>query len=185
LRSAPPDADGSRTIRLPKTDLARATKSLVMIGKGTVVIAGLVLVTAIGCGSENGGNSGGSGEVTVELGEQNGSGETGTATLAEDGDRTKVVIELESPSATMGASPQPAHIHKGSCNDLDPTPAYALSDVKDGSSTSTVDAKLDDLREGAFAINVHKSAEQIQTYVACGDVGIAKSDDAGSSGYDY
>lgn len=154
-----------------------------MIRKGTVVIVGLVIVIAAGCGS--GSNSSGSGEVTVELAEQNGSGESGTATLTEDGDRTKVAIELESsPSATLGSSPQPAHIHKGSCAKLDPMPAYGLTDVKDGMSTSTVDAKLDDLRDGAFAINVHKSAAEVQTYVACGDVGTG-SDDSDSGGYKY
>ncbi len=152
-----------------------------MVGKGTVVIAGLVVLIASGCGS--GSSSSGSGDATVELGEQNGSAESGTATLTEEGDRTKVVIELQSPSATMAAAPQPAHIHKGSCAKLDPAPAYALADVKDGTSTSVVDAKLDDLREGAFAINVHKSATELDTYVACGDVGTGES--GGSSGYKY
>ena len=150
-----------------------------MIRKGTCVIVGLVAFLAAGCGS--GSNSSGSGEVTVTLGEQNGSAESGTATLTEDGDRTMVVIELQSKSATMASQPEPAHIHRGSCSKLDPTPAYALADVKDGSSTSTVDAKLDDLRKGAFAINVHKSTSEIQTYVACGDVGTGESDDGGSS----
>jgi len=148
-----------------------------MISKGTCVIVGLVVLAA-GCGS--GGNSSGSGELTVTLGEQNGSGESGTATLTREGDRTRVVIDLQGMSATMASPPQPAHIHKGSCVDLDPTPAYALSDVKHGSSTSTVDAKLDDLRKGAFAINVHKSTSEIQAYVACGDIGSGESDGGGS-----
>jgi len=152
-----------------------------MIRKGTCVIAGLVVLLAAGCGS--GSNSSGSGEVTVTLGEQNGSGQSGTATLTKDGDRTMVAIELQGASATMASLPQPAHIHEGSCAQLDATPAYGLSDVKDGSSTSTVDAKLDDLREGAFAINVHKSTEEIQTYVACGDIGTG--DTGASSGYKY
>jgi hypothetical protein len=156
---------------------------MVMIRKGTCVIAGLVVLLGTGCGS--GSNSSGSGEMTVTLGEQSGSGESGTATLTKEGDRTKVVLDLQGSSATMGSAPEPAHIHKGSCAKLDPTPAYALADVKDGSSTSTVDAKLDDLRKGAFAINVHKSAAEIQTYVACGDVGSGKSDDTGSGGYKY
>lgn len=153
-----------------------------MIRKGTCVIVGLVVLLGTGCGS--GSTSSGSGEMTVELGEQNGSGESGTATLTEEGDRTKVVLDLQGKSASMASAPQPAHIHKGSCAKLDPTPAYALADVKGGKSTSTVDAKLDDLRKGAFAINVHKSAPEIQTYVACGDVGTGKSD-GGNGGYGY
>lgn len=144
-----------------------------MVRKGTCVIVGLIVLVATGCGSES--NSSGSGEVTVELGEQNASGESGTATLTADGDKTKVVIDLQGNSTA-----QPAHIHKGSCADLDATPEFALADVKGGMSTSTVDAKLDDLRDGAFAINVHKSAAEIETYVACGDVG--EGDGSGSGG---
>jgi hypothetical protein len=159
-----------------------------MIRKGTVVIVGLVAVLVTGCGSgsdSSGSDSTGSGSVTVKLAGQNGSGESGTATLTAEGDRTKVVLDVRNPSATMASNPQPAHIHKGSCARLDPTPAYALADVKDGASTSTVDANLDDLRNGAFAINVHKSAAEIQTYVACGDLGTGKSSGSGNSGYGY
>ena len=151
-----------------------------MVRKGTCVIAVVVVVLATGCGS--GSKSSGSGPMTVTLAEQSGSGESGTATLTKVGDRTKVVVELQGMSATMGSPPQPAHIHNGSCANLDPTPVYALADAKDGKSTSTVDAKLDDLTKDAFVINIHKSAAQIKTYVACGDIGTGTSDSGGSSG---
>ena len=128
-----------------------------MIRKGTCVIVGVVVLIAAGCGS--GAKSGSSGTVTVNLGEQNNSGESGTARLTAQGDKTKIVLDLRNPSAMMASETQPAHIHKGSCAKLDPTPAYALADVMDGKSVSTVDVKLDVLRQGAFAINVHKSAE--------------------------
>ncbi|HMI98841.1 MAG TPA: hypothetical protein VK488_03310 [Gaiellaceae bacterium] len=147
------------------------------------MIVGLVALLATGCGS--GSSSGGSGAVTVNLTEQNGSGESGTATLTKEGDKTKVVLALQDNSATMMSEPQPAHIHKGSCAKLDPTPLYGLADVKNGKSTSTVNAKLDDLRNGAFAINVHKSATEIQTYVACGDIGTGKSSGGGGGGNGY
>ena len=151
-----------------------------------VVLAALALG---GCGS---GSSGGSGSrsasntETVKLGPQNGSGESGTATLTAEGDQTKVVISLESMSANPVSQPQPAHIHTGSCAELDPTPKYGLSDVRNGKSTTTVNAKLDDLRNDAFAINVHKSAAQINTYVACGNVGTGSSSSGRSNGgYGY
>ena len=158
-----------------------------MIRKGTCVIAGVVVLVAAGCGSESGGSSSAGGPVTVNLAEQNGSGESGTATLTAEGDRTKVVLDVQNPSATMASEAQPAHIHKGSCAKLDPTPAYGLTDVKDGTSSSTVDVKLDDLANGAFAINVHKSATEIETYVACGNIGTGKdgSTGGGGSGYGY
>ena len=152
-----------------------------MIRKGTCVIAALLVVLAAGCGSGSKSGSGNS-TVTVKLTEQNSSGESGTATLTKVGEQTKVVLDLQSSSATMANPPQPAHIHKGSCSKLDPTPAYALADVKGGKSTSTVDVKLDDLRNGSFAINVHKSATAIQIYVACGDISTSPSDSGGGSG---
>lgn len=136
------------------------------------------MLLASGCGG--GSKSGSAREMTVTLSEQNGSGESGKATLTTEGARTKVVVNLQGKSATAAAAPQPAHIHRGSCSELDPTPAYGLTDAKRGTSTSTVDAKLDDLRKGSYAINVHKSAADIKTYVACGDIGKDKGGGGGS-----
>ena len=65
---------------------------------------------------------------------------------------------------------QPAHIHEGSCAKLDPKPKYGLSNVTDGKSSTTVPVSLDTLTKGGLAINVHKSAEDLKTYVACGDI---------------
>lgn len=153
-----------------------------MIRKGTCVIVGLLVFAVAGCGSGSKSGSGSSNDVTVTLAEQNASGESGSATLTKAGAGTKVVIDLQGMSAAMGSIAQPAHIHMGSCVNLDPTPAYALADVKNGKSTSTVDVALDDLRKGGFAINVHMSSAQIQVYVACGDIGTGDSGSSGSSG---
>ena len=68
------------------------------------------------------------------------------------------------------ADPQPAHIHPGTCEDLDATPKYPLKDLMDGRSETTVEASLEDLQSEEFALNVHKSAAEIQTYVACGNL---------------
>lgn len=106
-------------------------------------------------------------KVTVQLGPQNNSGERGTATLTADGSRTRVEINLA--GAATGSS-QPAHIHEGTCAKLDPKPKYGLSNVVDGKSTSTVPVALDAILDGKHAINVHKSAQEVQTYVACGDL---------------
>ena len=105
--------------------------------------------------------------VTVRLAQQNKSGETGTARLTPQGDKTKVEINLK--GAPKGVS-QPAHVHEGSCAKLDPKPKYGLSNVVDGKSTSEVPVSVDTLRGGNMAINVHKSADDIKTYVACGDI---------------
>jgi Cu/Zn superoxide dismutase len=104
--------------------------------------------------------------VTVSLSPQNASGETGTVTLTPQGDKTQVVINVKgAPDAA-----QPAHIHDGSCASLDPKPRVPLQNVVSGKSTTTLDMKLDDIMSKGGAINVHKSAADVKTYVACGDL---------------
>jgi uncharacterized protein YceK len=144
-----------------------------------LMLAVLALLT--GCGSDNGSSgSSNSDEMTVDLAAQNGSSESGTATLTAVGGKTKVVVDLDNPP--MG-TPQPAHIHKGSCKDLDPNPAYGLQNVVGGMSTTEVDEPLKDLEKGSYAINVHKSGAEIKTYVACGDIGSGSSDGGSDGGY--
>ena len=106
------------------------------------------------------------GSITVDLGEQNGSGESGTATLTSDGEQTVVVIALDGAPAD---TPQPAHIHSGSCDELGDV-VNPLSNVEGGASETTVAAPLADLQGAAFAINVHESEAAIQNYVACGEI---------------
>ena len=106
--------------------------------------------------------------LTVNLSPQNGSGESGTATLTPQGDKTQVVIKLT--GAPDAATQQPAHIHDGSCAKLDPKPRVPLQNVVGGSSTTTLDMKLGDIMSKGGAVNVHKSAADVKTYVACGDL---------------
>ena len=67
---------------------------------------------------------------------------------------------------------QPAHIHRGTCANLDKAVAFPLNPVVGGKSTTTVDYPVGYLvRAGQpFAINVHKSATEAGTYVACADI---------------
>jgi hypothetical protein len=105
---------------------------------------------------------------SVKLEPQNSSGESGTATLTKAGDtKTKVVLEVQ--GAPAGVS-QPVHIHKGTCANLDPKPAYPLSPVVNGKSETTVNVSLDSLEKGGYAINGHKSAQEAKTYVFCGPI---------------
>jgi plastocyanin len=85
------------------------------------------------------------------------------------------------------AHAHPAHIHLGACSELDPNPAFPLTDVALASSESSaeadeaaaipversvtmVDATLEDLRTGGYAINIHQSVDEIGTYIACGNL---------------
>ena len=107
--------------------------------------------------------------VTVRLQEQNKSGQSGTARLTPAGEgKTKVEISMK--GGPKGVA-QPAHVHDGSCPNPDPKPKYPLQDVTDGKSTSEVPADIKTLSAGKMAINVHKSKEEIKTYVACGNIG--------------
>ena len=105
--------------------------------------------------------------VTVTLASQNASGEKGTATLTPQGDKTEVEIKL---AGAPNSVQQPAHIHEGNCANLDPKPRVPLQNVVGGKSTTTLNMKLDDIVSKGGAINVHKSAEDVKTYVACGNL---------------
>lgn len=98
----------------------------------------------------------------------NNSGQRGRAALTDvDGKKTKVVIEIESGAAGVA---QPAHIHMGSC----PNPGevvYPLKNVVNGRSETMLDVSMLTLKEKLpLAINVHKSAADVKTYVSCGNL---------------
>jgi hypothetical protein len=93
----------------------------------------------------------------------------------------------------MQMSPHPAHIHAGSC----PEPGEVVASLGDVSfdmnvegapsagaepvgqptaiptevSVTTVQLALTDIVAGQHAINVHASADDLGTYIACGDIG--------------
>jgi hypothetical protein len=97
---------------------------------------------------------------------QNGSNEDGTATLTQQGSDVLVTISVSNGTTT----PQPAHIHTGSCANLGGV-KYPLTNVVNGKSTTTVkNVELSSLQTGGFAINVHKSAADLATYTSCGDI---------------
>ncbi len=91
------------------------------------------------------------------------------------------MMSLTVAATAQGATPgdslvHPAHIHAGTCAALDPNPTWPLTDVSQiedsevATSSTTIDATIDDLLASPFAINAHESAENITTYVACGDL---------------
>ena len=131
-----------------------------------LLLTALVLGLAACGGDDDGDEAAGGDTVTVELTEQNGSGESGSATLTAEGEQTHVVLELSNPTSDS----QPAHIHRGTCANLDPAPAFPLPNVENGSSEATVDVTLDELTSGEYAVNVHKSNDEADVYVACGEI---------------
>jgi hypothetical protein len=105
--------------------------------------------------------------LTINLDEQNKSGESGTATLTQMGADLKVVVAVK---GTPAGTPQPMHIHSGTCSDLGGV-VYPLTNVVGGSSTTTVKGvTIDQLLAKPYAINVHLSAADLGKYVACGNL---------------
>ncbi|MFQ5874835.1 MAG: PKD domain-containing protein [Dehalococcoidia bacterium] len=103
--------------------------------------------------------------AVIDLGELNASGQTGTATLTAMGGQTEVVID-----ATPGISGI-QHIHLGSCENLGGV-AHDLGTIgADGKSVTLVDAGLDSLMSGDFAINLHDK-DNPAIYTSCGDIGV-------------
>lgn len=110
--------------------------------------------------------------MTVTMKAMNGSGMDGTATLTDLGSgKTKVMLDLKNGPA----GPQPAHVHEGTCATLNPAPKYPLTNVVNGRSETTLDVGMSDLMKGSMAINVHKSPQDIPTYVSCGDIAAVSS----------
>lgn len=86
----------------------------------------------------------------------------------------------------------PAHIHQGSCGELDPRPRFFLSDIPVETapdsvadaptalpgtmSVATLAVRLDDLLADAVAIDVHESAESSEAEMACGAIDGAAAD---------
>jgi hypothetical protein len=105
--------------------------------------------------------------IVVQMDEQNGSGENGTATITGTGAGMVIMLDLQNGTT----EPQPAHIHKGTCANLDPVPAVPLTNVVNGTSETVVSMSSFTMEPGQpYAINVHKSAAEASVYVSCGDI---------------
>ena len=76
-------------------------------------------------------------EVLITLSSQNNSGESGTAELKSDNEKTKVKLDLDGAPKTS----QPAHIHVGSCANLGGV-KYPLTSPVDGESETILNVSL-------------------------------------------
>jgi CHRD domain len=114
---------------------------------------------------------GATGDVTVAMHAENGSGEDGTATITQSGSDVTVVISIKNGPSTA----QPAHIHDGTCADIKGV-VYPLTNVTSGSSTTVVkNVTVAALLKGPYAINVHESAANLGKYVSCGNIAAPSS----------
>jgi hypothetical protein len=106
--------------------------------------------------------------LQINMGQQNNSGQAGNASVTDAKGGANVTINLE--KEPKGAS-EPAHIHQGTCAKLDPAPWKPLTSVVDGKSFTHIPGlTVAQIKKGKYAINVHKSANDLKTYVSCGDL---------------
>lgn len=104
--------------------------------------------------------------LTVTMNAVGTSGESGTATLTQNGADVQVVVTLTGAPATA----QPAHIHTGTCASPGSV-SHSLTNVVSGASTTKVsNTTIDQLLAQPFSINVHQSADNLGVYVACGNI---------------
>src|SRR5215204_7547720 len=109
--------------------------------------------------------------ASVTFTELNDSGLSGTAELTARRQRTEVSMRI---NGVVGENP--THIHTGTCENLDPNPKYPLNNVElnttelVGTSDTVVDVPLDELLSTPHLILIHKSAEELGVYYACGDI---------------
>ncbi len=108
---------------------------------------------------------------------------TATNTLAALATVTSTAVP---PTATaVPVVGRPAHVHAGTCGDLDRSPRYNLTDLTlppdfvagvglpavGEASFTVINISLNDLLDGEFAINAHASHDDMDIFVACGDIG--------------
>jgi hypothetical protein len=107
-------------------------------------------------------------QQNINMGAMNKSRQDGSASVADKGKGVEVKITVF--NEPKGAS-EPAHIHKGTCKNLDPAPWKPLKNVVNGASVTEIPGlTVAELKKGTYAINVHKSATDLKTYVSCGDL---------------
>ena len=64
---------------------------------------------------------------------------------------------------------QPVHVHAGTCSTLGAV-VFGLTNLVNGKSTTMVNATLDTLKNGNYAINAHKSGPESAIDTSCGEI---------------
>lgn len=98
---------------------------------------------------------------------------------------TPIAVAQAATPEAVNVTPRPVHIHSGDCTNLgevvtpltdlvpavsDPVGQADLATTAESSYTN-VPLPLADILAAPHAVNVHLSADQIGTYIACGEIG--------------
>jgi plastocyanin len=119
------------------------------------------------------------GSLSIVLGELNGSGKAGVATIAPADMGTDVtVIAIEGATAAGMIShdadvAHPSHIHEGACDSAAGV-VFPLSDITSAngveSGATELEATIADILAAPHSIIAHASADDMGTYLICGDI---------------
>jgi hypothetical protein len=90
----------------------------------------------------------------------------GTVTFRAMGSQTRVTINITGEPA---GSIEPAHIHAGHCKHPGAV-KFPLTDVVRGRSITIVNAPISQATAAGMSVNLHKSAANLNIYVACGNI---------------
>ncbi|MEO5511200.1 MAG: hypothetical protein ABIV28_00020 [Longimicrobiales bacterium] len=122
--------------------------------------------------SDKGGLSATTGDWSASLSSRNNSGITGTA-----GVQSAVIgsgMRISIRGATSGAA-HPWHVHAGPCSASggimgSPSSYPALTIAADGTATANVTINAPLTEGNTYSVNVHRSASDMGTIVACGEL---------------
>jgi plastocyanin len=104
--------------------------------------------------------------ITIDLAEDNDSGQTGRALLTPRRENTEVWLFLSEGEMESSA----AHIHSGQCGDTLGGVEYPLTNIENGTSGTLVEGvTVASLLTGGFAVNTH-NAQDSSIYTACGNL---------------
>jgi len=150
------------TLRLMRTGLVAAV----------VLVAGLAAATPAGLAQDTTGTPGAMG--TPGAAEHNHPAHIHSGTCDTLGE---VVYPLDNLTAAGGMGTPMAGMDATPMAGMDATPIAGMTGTPTAGmgqvvaqSTTTVQVSLDDILAGEHAVNVHESLENIQNYVACGEI---------------
>lgn len=103
---------------------------------------------------------------SIVIEEQNSSGQNGIVTFEPLNNQT--VVKIKSIGYPAGVS-EPAHIHLGTCEKPGEI-KYPLVSLLNGESETILDADIGYFGKSSLILNVHKSNEEISTYLSCGNI---------------
>lgn len=140
---------------MSRHSIAAALAAAFALGAGGIALAGAM------------GNTHTASVATIRISPQNHSGQSGTATLVQQG--SDLVVTVTMTGIPHGVA-EPTHIHMGTCAKLNPAPKYVLTSATDGTTHTTIHhLMLGTLLESPYAINVH-DPHNLAHYVACGNI---------------